>query len=358
MRIHIVSLPHTQVSEDFIWCAYTSKVRRLAKMMALQGIPMFLYAGELTDDETKGHVAEDVCIVGPEDRLKWYGSEQWSEVQIFHHWDRSHDSWTRMNHTAVDEIAARWEDGDILGIIAGVCQEQIAVELAERGISAPVVEWGIGYTGVFAPYRVFESYAHRHHVAGLQHDDDFRPMDTVIPNAFDTADFVQQPMLHRPIQDGYLLYLGRMIERKGLDTVAHFAARGKHLVFTAGQGDIRVQDAVHCGVVRGKAKARLIAGAQAVLVPTRYAEPFGGIAVEAMMSGVPPVTTNWGAFTETVPREYRASLPAEFELAVDRAALEDRHNFQQRAWERFSLESVSVLYRDYFQGVLAHHGSR
>lgn len=327
-------------------------------MMALQQIPMFLYAGELTDAETKANLAEDICIVGPEDRLKWYGSEQWSEDQIFHHWDRTHDSWTRMNHTAVDEIASRWQDGDILGVIAGVCQEQIATELAERGINAPVVEWGIGYTGVFAPYRVFESHAHRHHVAGLQRDDDFRPLDTVIPNAFDVADFIYRPTLGPVADTSYLLYLGRMIERKGLDTVAHFADLGRHLVFTAGQGDIRVANAVHCGVVRGKAKARLIAGAQAVLVPTRYAEPFGGVAVEAMMSGVPAVTTNWGAFTETIPAEYRASTPYEFEQAVDRAAIEDRHNFQQRAWARFSLEPVSKMYAEYFEKVLTHHRSR
>lgn len=358
-RIHVVGLPHTQVSDDFVWCAYTSKVRRLAKMMHLQGIPMFLYAGDATDEATKLLVAEDVPIVGSEDRKAWYGVETWPEDWVFNQYDSSHESWRLMNNTAADEIAARWQVGDILGVIAGVCQEQIGRLLSEQyGITAPVVEWGIGYTGVFAPYRVYESYAHRHHVAGLLRDDDFRPMDTVIPNAFDVDDFVVRSATELNSHGGYLLYLGRMIERKGLDTVQSFVNLDKQLVLTAGQGEIRVSGAVHCGVVRGSAKAKLIAGAQALLVPTRYCEPFGGVAVEAIMSGTPAVTTDWGAFTETVPEKYRASSFEDFRSAVDRAAMEDRFDFQQRAWDRFSLEAVSQTYAEYFYKVVDHHRSR
>lgn len=33
VKLHLVALPHTQVSKDFITCAYTQKVLKFCKMM-------------------------------------------------------------------------------------------------------------------------------------------------------------------------------------------------------------------------------------------------------------------------------------------------------------------------------------
>jgi glycosyltransferase involved in cell wall biosynthesis len=360
MRLHIPSLPHTQVSLQYEWCAYTSKVRRLARMMSLQGIPMFLYAGERSDLYTRALVYEDVPVVLPADRRDWFGAEQWPDDWVFNLYDSTAPHWQEMNRRVAQRIAARWQDGDILGVIAGVCQESIGRILVENhGIHAPVVEWGIGYTGVFAPYRVFESYSHRHHVAGLTHDDEYRPQDEVIPNAFDPDDFVTRHKGDTTGEGGYLLYMGRMTPRKGLDTVRALASAGEHLVLTAGQGEERVGSAYHLGVVRGRAKALLLCNAKAVLVPTTYCEPFGGVAVEAMMAGTPAITTDWGAFTETIPAHYRCRTPDEFRRAVEMAGIrEDRHALQQRTIGRFGIGAVGEQYARYFQRVLDHFGSR
>jgi hypothetical protein len=51
------------------------------------------------------------------------------------------------------------------------------------------VEFGVGYTGVFSKYRVFESYAHMHYVYGLLKDDSGHFFDAVIPNYFEPERF-------------------------------------------------------------------------------------------------------------------------------------------------------------------------
>ncbi len=59
-------------------------------------------------------------------------------------------------------------------------------------------------------------------------------------------------------------------------------------------------DVAYAGEVGNAARAELLAGASCLLAPTLYLEPFGGVAVEAMLSGCPVVASDWGAFTELV----------------------------------------------------------
>jgi len=104
--------------------------------------------------------------------------------------------------------------------------------------------------------------------------------------------------------------------------------------------------------VLGQEKADLIAGATALLAPTLYIEPFGGITVEAMMSGVPAITTDFGCFTETVEpwkTGFRCNTLGEFEEAVWRAPSIRGESVRRRAIERFSTDSVSILYDQWIQ---------
>src|SRR4029077_1428925 len=101
------------------------------------------------------------------------------------------------------------------------------------------VEFGIGYGGVFAKYKVFESYSWMHsvyaHQAACQgktsHDIDGNFYDAVIPNYFEVEDF--------PFSDekeDYYLYIGRLTDRKGFQIAADVCERlGKRLV-VAGEG--------------------------------------------------------------------------------------------------------------------------
>jgi len=56
----------------------------------------------------------------------------------------------------------------------------------------------------------------------------------------------------------------------------------------------------YIGFVDKVKRKKLLSDAECVLVPSLYAEPFGGVNVEAQLSGTPVLTTAFGAFQETV----------------------------------------------------------
>jgi glycosyltransferase involved in cell wall biosynthesis len=304
MRVHIPSLPHTQVTRAWDHCAYTAKVRRLSGMLASRGHEPITYCG--TQFEGTG---EHVVVVEEQDRNDWWGGI-WDRHKVFDEWDPAAACWRGMNHRTIDAIKDRWEPGDAVGIIAGRCQQQIA----DTFTGHLVLEWGIGYEGILPnTLHCFESETWRHYVYGQTRIADGRHFDTVIPNAFDPDDYTTGD------DDGYLLFLGRHTHRKGVEIVKELAKTYK--VVTAGQ-DGPLEGIEYRGIVLGDEKAELLAHATAVLVPTLYIEPFGGVAVEAMMSGVPAVTTNFGAFTETVQHGltgFRCDTLGEFHQAIDDA---------------------------------------
>jgi glycosyltransferase involved in cell wall biosynthesis len=102
-----------------------------------------------------------------------------------------------------------------------------------------------------------------------------------------------------------------MIRNKGIWPAAMIADKlNKHLVLAGsgvtGYGDGWVEadgmklegNLTYVGTVGGQARTDLMRKADAVLVPTLYIEPFG--ALEAQVCGTPAITTDWGAFPETV----------------------------------------------------------
>ena len=217
-----------------------------------------------------------------------------------------------------------------------------------------VIEPSIGYRAeaVFAPYRVFTSYAQMHYHYGknnLLHTPSWT--DDVIPNSFTPNEFE-----YRDNKEDYLLYLGRVSGEKGIDIAIQTAqAAGRRLII-AGPGHV---DSVPVGVeMFGYAdvnqRRTLLAGAAALIAPTLYIEPFGNIVVEAAMSGTPVLTTDWGGFTETVVQGrtgFRCRSPEEFAQAVGR--LPEIHSWACRDWamKNYSDSVVHQKFDQYFKRI-------
>lgn len=333
MRLHLPALPHLDPVPESDFCAYTAKVRRFPTMLSMQGIESIVYSGL----RGKGKVR----VVSGHDRKRWFGSKTWDSQNVFNAWEPTDTHWSEFNADVIAAIEKRFRPGDMIGIIVGSAQEPIAAAFKDR---APIVEWGVGYQGVI-PYsfRAFESQAQLHMVAGRYGDTIGRGFDTVIPNAFDPDEYTLGE------KGDYLLFLGRQIPTKGTEIVKLLAERG-HRIVTAGQldGNDPIPGTEYVGVVTGKQKRELLAGARALLAPTLYREPFGGVVVESLLSGTPAITTPFGAFTETIRPEvngFHAFTPSEFERAIGGLAnLNTELTIRLDAISRYGLQAVSAQY--------------
>jgi glycosyltransferase involved in cell wall biosynthesis len=198
-----------------------------------------------------------------------------------------------------------------------------------------------------------------HHVYAKKGINDGRWFDAVIPNYFDPDDF---PYLNTSKNREYLLFLGRLVQRKGPHIASEIARASGMQLIVAGAGgkqvgtdivapEVTIKDAHYVGPVNAEERAKLLAGARALLVPTTYIEPFGGVAVEAMMAGTPVITSDWGAFTEIVlPKVvgYRFHTLAEAVEAINNVGICDPQLIQDYAHRRYSLEAVAPQFKLWF----------
>lgn len=339
MRIHLAApTPHRDLVADWEPDAYVGKALRLCRILTRLGHEVTLYSGP----ENDAPVAEHVPVVTAGDRARWFGDVDW-RTTVFNEFDPAGPAWSMMNRRTVAAIRERIRPTDLILLTMGAAQAPI-----RRAFPAHVVvEPGCGYEGILPDTFVcFESEAWRHYQYGRLGIKDGRYYDTVIPNFFDPADYHTSTGWAGPA-GGYLLFMGRLTPRKGLEVVAELAEL--YRVVTAGQGDQLVPGATHRGVVVGAEKAELLAGAAAVLCPTSYVEPGGGVALEAMLSGVPVIASPWGCFSETVAEGlsgWKCATLAEYVQAAGEAMARKLAPATVRGWalSRFTLDACAEQY--------------
>jgi glycosyltransferase involved in cell wall biosynthesis len=257
------------------------------------------------------------------------------------------------NERAIAEVGKRKQPHDFLLLFWGI--GHVAVAKAHPDLID--VHPGIGCYSRPCKFNVFESYAVMNYVYGQEK---MQPQwyDAVVPNYFDLADFT----FHSKPGD-YLVYLGRVIESKGVKIAVDVARATGMRLKVAGQGDFKAAvgmdppDFVEIvGYVEPDQRNTFLGGALALLAPTHYNEPFGGVTVEAMLCGTPIITSDWGAFAENNIHGvtgYRCRTMEQFVWAVKHAHQLSRRTCREFAERNFSLERVSLMYEEYFRSVLA-----
>jgi glycosyltransferase involved in cell wall biosynthesis len=170
----------------------------------------------------------------------------------------------------------------------------------------------------------------------------------VIPPWFEPSDFPFSAS-----SEDYVAYVGRIVPAKGIRTVCDAAQRAGVRLRIMGHG---VPSLITYGEWMGEGtmaeRNALLSKARAVLMPTQYLEPFGNVAAEAQLCGTPMITTDYGAFPESVEQGvsgFRCSSLGEFVEAIDRVGELDRRAIHARAVRLYSTETALRNYAAYFK---------
>ena len=170
----------------------------------------------------------------------------------------------------------------------------------------------------------------------------------------------------------YLLFLGRFSRAKGADRAIEAARRAGRRLILAGKIDgadapwkaatidpyLDGDRVRYVGEVDGDEKRELLAGADALLFPIEWDEPFGLVMVEALSSGTPVVGFRRASVPEVVEDGRTGFIVDGVEAMVDaigRLGEIDRRACRRSAETRFSVarmvDDVEAMYRSVLERV-------
>ncbi len=168
--------------------------------------------------------------------------------------------------------------------------------------------------------------------------------------------------------DGYLFYLGRVIEEKGAHIAIEAAKAAKKRLIISGmsrhdepywQKEIEPQiDGVNIQFVGPsdmKKKIKLLQGADAVLFPSRRNEPFGLVMIEAMSCGTPVIGFDDGAVPEVIKDGVSGYVVKSTKQMIDGILNLDKISravCRKRAENYFSVEKMVGGYLKVYQQVI------
>lgn len=342
MRFHLVALPHTQVTKEFSSCAYTEKVIGFANMMTSLGHEVFLYG---SGPGTDANVTDYIQCLPEQDRLEAVGDKHYTSASF----DNTLPHWQIFNRNAIQTIARHIQQKDFICLIGGTAQKPIADAFPDH----MSVEWGIGYSGVFAKYKVFESNTWRSAVSAQFRNAasiDINFFDGVVNGYYNVEDFPMQLE-----KKDYYLYMGRMTQRKGVDIASQACERLGVKLIMAGSGDYIPPYGTYIGEVKAKDRAALLGGAIATFTPTIYQEPFCNVHIQSMATGTPVITTDMGIFTETVQNGFngfRCNTLAQFIEAAELVKKLDPRKIATDTYAKYSTDMIRYQFEAYFKRLL------
>lgn len=367
-RFHVPGYVHLPCNAKYYPCAFTNKVLKFCDMMMSLGHEVYFYGAEGSDvnctefiqTHTLAEIKDAFGNKGKRGMINELGYNWQKEIgfRMDLKTEKRTALYTKMLNNQINGILARRKPDDFLCLSMGDFHKSVK-DMVNLILT---VETGVAYRGVISRFCAYESEFQKNFVMGMQGVGKDTPngkfYDRVIPNYFRESEFpadaVKPNKADRVDPDGkeFILYVGRLIPRKGINIVAKLATDMKIKAYFAGQGFIKSKSKFiqTLGVLNPKERSWWMSRAKAVIIPTLYVEPFGGVGVEAMLSGTPILSTNYGVFPEyniNGVTGYRCDVMRDFRKGLTLVDNLDRLSIRKHA-ERYLMENIKWEYQKWF----------
>lgn len=343
IRLHLVTPFYSIPNEDYDHCAFTGKVKKLSKMANMLGY----HTIEYSNGESLSESNQKVMIMNEKElfdltKTKSTVNTNLQEIGSKH--------WEIFDQKLKVELEKRILDGDIVCHLLGNAH----VDLLEIFPNAIHVETGVGYLiEEFGAFRFFESNAWMHYNQG-KHNRWGHNYEWMIPLAFDVDEW--EPSYE---EGEYLLYFGRVVDGKGLETVREIAKRMNAPIRVVGDGELELYRGKNMqieGPITGsKNRSNLLKNAKALIMPSVYTEPFGATLMEANLCGTPVIGPHFGSFSELIVdgfNGYKCHTLGDYLTAIELVENLDRKAISDWARENYGLEKISKMYDSAFKELI------
>lgn len=169
--------------------------------------------------------------------------------------------------------------------------------------------------------------------------------------------------------EGYLAFLGSFTAHKGPDKAIEIAKRtGKKLIMAGKVDPLKIRwfdkhikphidnnQIQFVGELDHHGKNELLGGAEALLMPISWREPFGLVMAEAFACGTPVIATNLGSTPEVVKHGKTGYLCKDVECMVEHVNKLDkisRKACREDALKRFSTKKMAQSYLEAYRKVI------
>lgn len=393
-RFHVLGLVHLPVSRHFTACAFTQKVVRMCLMLRSMGHYVFLYSCEGADKDLYDTLVttHSLCDLrtdfgdNPDEHPDINNPDPtdlgypWRQLTFRTDFSGPKPSTHAFWGSCIAKIGRSKKPDDFLLMSMGGLHMPIANAV---GLCLHV-EPGIGYFGACAPFRAFESSGVMHYQSGTDAANatppkremvDGRFYDRVIPNYYPLETFDVDP--NEPDLDDaalnhgkYFLFMARIIHRKGFHVVMQMCQKLGLPLWICGQGykswdpetnilileennaEVKLASNMRfLGYADDKRKARLMTHAKATFCFSLFTEPFCGVATESQLCGTPVITTNYGAFWDTVEQGktgFRCDVVNDMVVAISKLDELDRDYIKQRARRLYDMHHVKWQFEKFW----------
>jgi glycosyltransferase involved in cell wall biosynthesis len=363
LTFHVPGIWHTRLDPAFSHCAFTTKVRLLPRVLAA-AFPEARVVVYIAHTHAEPSANEVIVSLMPDHKQEQLLGHDFSDPTRFVGNDARWDSALYM---AANQRLRRalWDTLATEGRHVILHPFGPAHRAATEGLAALQIESGVGYNNPYLPFRIYESWAWLHHIAGLEHRQT-TDYEWVVPP---TVDPTEWPLGTGPRTQ--LTFLGRLTDIKGMAVIRDLGRALLEQAITTeivcyGQGDWAAfagtmpPNVRYGGVLHGAARADVLARTVALLAPSRFIEPGCQAHAEALMCGVPVLASAHGIFPESIVPGWNGALCrtlGDWLTAAERAlATPSRYAppavIRAHAIGRFSVASVTPETRSALQQCL------